>query len=116
MLSVTPLYVQREDHAQGLIHLLTLGVRVLALGDYLAREALAAEGTELAEVYAGNAKRSTARPTMERMFKAFKGVDLIIFPPEEQRPAILTAFRPVHERILALLGLQTSLFTDLQST
>jgi len=115
MLSVTPLYVQREDHAQGLIHLLTLGARALALGDYLAREALAAEGTELAEVYAGNAKRSTARPTTERMLKAFKGIDLIIFPPEEQRAPILTAFKPVHARILALLGLQTSLFTDLQS-
>ena len=116
MLSVTPLYVQREDHAQGLIHLLTLGARALALGDYLAREALAAEGAELAEVYAGNPNRSTARPTMERMFKAFKGIDLIIFPPEEQRAPILTAFRPVHARILALHGLQTSLFTDLQST
>jgi transposase len=28
MLSITPLYVQREDHAQGLLHLLTLGSRV----------------------------------------------------------------------------------------
>ncbi len=115
MLSVTPLYIQREDHAQGLIHLLTLGARTLALGDYLAREALAEEGAELAEVYAGNAKRSTPRPTMERMFKAFKGIDLIIFPQEEQRAPLLTAFRPVHERILTLLGLQTALFTDLQS-
>ncbi len=115
MLSVTPLYVQREDHAQGLIHLLTLGARVLALGDYLAKEALAEEGTELAEVYAGNAKRSTPRPTMERMFKAFKGIDLIIFPPDEHRAPILTAFKPVHERILTLLGLQTALFTDLQT-
>ncbi|MDP2728113.1 MAG: transposase, partial [Dehalococcoidia bacterium] len=38
MLSITPLYVQREDHAKGLIHLLTLASRFLALGDSLARE------------------------------------------------------------------------------
>ena len=115
MLSITPLYVQREDHAQGLIHLLTLASRVLALGDYLAREALAAEGEELAGVYAGNANRSTARPTTERMLKAFKGIDLVIFAQGEQSVALLTALRPVHERILALLGLQASLFTGLQS-
>lgn len=115
MLSITPLYVQREDHAQGLIHLLTLASRVLALGDYLAREALAEEGTELADVYAGNAKRSTARPTTERMLRAFEGIDLVMLPQGEQTVTILTALRPVHERILALLGLRTSLFTGLQS-
>jgi transposase len=115
MLSVTPLYVQREDHAQGLIHLLTLGARVLALGDYLAKEALADENAELADIDAGNAKRSTPRPTTERMLKAFKGIELIIFPPNEQRAPVLTVFRPVHERILTLLGLSTSLFFDLQA-
>jgi transposase len=115
MLSITPLHVQREDHAQGLIHLLTLGARTLALGDYLAREALAKEHTALAEVYAGNPNRSTTRPTMERMLKAFKGIDLILFPPQEQRAPVLTAFQPVHQRILTLLDLPMTLFTDLQS-
>ena len=49
------------------------------------------------------------------MFKAFKGIDLIIFPQEAQGATLLTAFMPVHERILALLGLQVALFSDLQS-
>ncbi len=100
MLSVTPLYIQREDHAQGLIHLLTLAARVLALCDYLAREALAEEGAELAEVYAGNAKRSTPRPTAERMFKAFKGIDLIIFPPDEQRAPVLNVSQDHYQNVL----------------
>ena len=42
-LGLTPLYIQRDDHAKGLFHLLTLGARILALGDYLAKEALAQE-------------------------------------------------------------------------
>lgn len=115
MLSITPLYVQREDHAQGLIHLLTLAARVLALGDYLAREALAKAGEKLAGVYAGNSNRSTERPTTERMFKAFEGIDLVIFPQGAQEIAILTLLSPVHERILVLLGLQLALFSCLQS-
>jgi transposase len=115
MLSITPLYVQREDHAQGLIHLLTLAARVFALGDYLAREALAAQGEELAGIYTGNPKRSTPRPTTERMLKAFEGIDLVIFPQGNQTMAMLTDLSPVHERIMGLLGLPLSLFTGLQS-
>lgn len=115
MLSITPLYVQREDHAQGLVHLLTLGSRLLALGDFLAKEALAQAGEELAGVYAGNPKRSTPRPTAERMLKAFEGIDLVIVPQGVRNTTILTALRPVHERILALLGLQNTLFSALQS-
>ncbi|HBY98524.1 MAG TPA: hypothetical protein DEP84_32035 [Chloroflexi bacterium] len=115
MLSITPLSIQREDHAQGLIHLLTLASRVLALGDCLAREALAAAGEELAGVYAGNPNRSTARPPTEPMLKAFEGIDLVIFSQGEQTAAILTALESVHEPILALLGLHPSLFTGLPS-
>lgn len=115
MLSITPLYLQREDHAQGLVHLLTLGARLLALGDYLAREALAKTGEELADIYAGNANRSTPRPTAERMFKTFDEIHLVIFPQGTHASTFLTGMRPVHERILALLGLPISLFSALQS-
>ena len=115
VLSLTPLHLQREDHAQGLIYLLTIGARLLALGDYLARLALASAGEELAGVYAGNANRSTPRPTTERMLKAFTGITLIIFAQGAQRSTILTDFTPVHTRILALLGLESSLFARLHS-
>jgi hypothetical protein len=85
------------------------------LGDFLAKEALAQAGEELAGVYAGNPKRSTPRPTTERMLKAFEGIDLVIVPQGVRNTTILTALRPVHERILALLGLQNTLFSALQS-
>jgi len=112
-LSITPVYVQREDHARGLFHLLTLGARVFALGDYLARRNLAAEKTTLAGIYAGNAKRSTATPTMERMLQAFKGIDLVQITVGEQTVLQLTDLSPVQSRILDLLELNSSLYTDL---
>ena len=115
MLSITPLYVQREDHATGLVHLLTLGARLLALGDYLAREALAKLGEELTDVYAGNPNRGTMRPTSERMFKAYAGIDLVIFPQGGRTSTFLTGLRPVHQRILALLGLHPDVFANLLS-
>lgn len=116
MLSMTPLYVQREDHARGLIHLLTMAARALALGDYVAREALAAQQSELAGIYMGNPERSTARPTTERMLKAFEGINLFIMPEEgEQSTTFLTDLTPVQERILDLLGLRPSLYSCLES-
>lgn len=123
-LSITPLYVQRDDHARGLIRLLTIGARLLALGDFLAREALAQQGAELDGIYSGNPKRSTPRPTTERMLQAFEGINLLIFPAEEQDrlsgqssngSTLLTDWLPVHDRILELLGLHHSLYSRFQS-
>ena len=119
-LSITPVYVQRDDHAQGLFHLLTLGSRLLALGDYQAKQALAKEGPDakLTGVYRGNVKRGTARPTTERMLKAFEHINLLIMPSERgaetQKICFVTPLSPVQERILTLLGLPTSLYTSLQ--
>ncbi|NJN82054.1 MAG: transposase [Caldilineaceae bacterium] len=114
-LGLTPLYVQRDDHAKGLVHLLTIGARILALGDYLAKEALAQEESELSGIYLGNAKRATATPTMERMLNAFENINLLIFPVQPEPLSYLTELSPVQKRILTLLGLTESLYTDLQS-
>jgi transposase len=119
-LSITPVYVQRDDHAQGLFHLLTLGVRLLALGDFQAKQSLAKEGpeAELTGVYRGNPNRGTARPTTERMLGAFEHINLLLIPADlsSAGPEVcfVTQLSPVQERILALLGLPTSLYTSLQ--
>ena len=55
-LSLTPMYVQRDDHATGLIRLLSIALRVLTLLEFVGRRQLAAEGAQLAGLYAGNAK------------------------------------------------------------
>jgi hypothetical protein len=39
---------------------------------------LAAEGTKLAGLYAGNPKRETDRPTAERLLEAFEDITLMI--------------------------------------
>jgi transposase len=114
LLSITPVYVQRDDHAQGLFHLLTIAARLLALGDYAAKEALAQENKELTGIYAGNPQRGTATPTTERMLQAFDNIHLLIMQLGPQVRYQLTPLSAVQERILALLGLPASLYTDLQ--
>jgi transposase len=114
ILSITPVYVQRDDHAQGLCHLLTLGARVLALGDYTAKQALAAKETELAGIYPGNPKRSTATPTTERMLRAFDNLNLLLIPVGEHLHCQVTALTAVQTRIMHLWDLPVSLYTDLE--
>jgi transposase len=115
ILSITPVYVQRDDHAQGLFHLLTIAARVLALGDYTAKEALARDQAELTGIYAGNPKRGTATPTTERMLRAFDNIHLIVMTVDQQVRYQLSTLSEVQERILSLLGLPNSLYTALQT-
>jgi transposase len=42
------MYVQRDDHATGLIRLLSMALRGLTLLEFVGRRRLAAEGTQLA--------------------------------------------------------------------
>ena len=42
-LSLTPMYLERDDHATGLIRLLSIGLRVLTLLEFVVRRRLATE-------------------------------------------------------------------------
>jgi transposase len=77
-LSLTPMSVQRDDHATGLIRLLSIALRVLTLLEFVGRRQLAAEQVNLAGLYAGNPKRATARPTAERMLEPFQEITLTL--------------------------------------
>jgi transposase len=112
ILSITPVYVQRDDHAQGLFHLLTLAARLLALGDHLAKGNLAQEKTELAGIYPGNPKRSTATPTTERLLAAFDNINLTLIPVAGQLHYQVTPLTTVQLRILDLWELSDTLYTQ----
>ncbi len=109
-LSITPLFVQRDDHALGLIRLLTLALRLMILSEYTARCALAEENGELTGIYDGNPKRGTARPTIERMLRAFKHITLTVIHVGEITIRHVTALSEVQQRILSLFGLSAELY------
>lgn len=111
MLSITPVYVQRDDHAQGLFHLLSLAARLLALGDYTARQALTQHPEKLTGLYPGNPKRATPRPTMERLLAVFDNINLSITQFAGQMVGQVTPLTALQERILSLLGLPSTLYT-----
>jgi transposase len=112
-LSLRPMYVQRDDHATGLIRLLSIALRVLTLMEFVVRRQLAADGATLAGLYAGNVKRETARPTAERLLEAFHEVTLTVVEGVHRVYRYLTALSPLQERILELLGFSSRVYTRL---
>ena len=112
-LSLTPMYLERDDHATGLIRLLSVGLRVLTLLEFVVRQRLAAARTALAGLYAGNPKRATARPTTERLLKRFEGLTLTIIREGRRWRYHLTPLSRVQRRILALLNFPVDIYTRL---
>lgn len=112
-LSITPLYLQRDDHVLGLVRLLTLAVRLLAVSEYHMRCQLAAAGEALCGLYAGQPQRSTNRPTTERLLRAFQQLTLTVFTIAGQQIRYLPPLTPLQARILALLDLSPTLYTAL---
>ena len=107
------MYVARDDHATGLIRLLSIALRVLTLLEFVVRRQLAKEGTELAGLYAGNPKRTTARPTAERLLEAFKEITLTVTQKSQRTIRHLTPLSAVQGRILQLLDFSTDVYTRL---
>lgn len=112
-LGIRPLYVQREDHARGMVRLLSLALRVLTLVEYVVREGLQAAGETLSGLYAGNPKRQTARPTTERLLRAFRGITLTVLHLQDQTIRHVTPLSQLQQRILTLLGLPASIYENL---
>jgi len=112
-LSLTPMYVQRDDHATGLIRLLSIALRVLTLLEFVGRRQLAAEEAKLAGLYAGNPRRETVRPTAERLLEAFQDITLTIVKGPQQSDRHITTLSPLQQRILEILGFSSELYTRL---
>lgn len=112
-LSLGPLWLEREDHAVGLVHLLTLGARVLALVEHQVRQRLQAAGRTLAGLYPGQPRRVTDQPTTERLLKVFKQVILTVIVSGRQAQVHLTPLSSLQSALLKAMGCPTDLYSRL---
>ena len=112
-LSLSPMYLEKDDHATGLVRLLSLGLRILSLLEYSVRKSLALHDDSLAGLFAGNPKRTTNRPTAEKLLSAFKEIILTAIHHQDSVAYFLNPLSELQSRILHLLGFDDSLYTDL---
>ena len=114
VLAMLPLYVQVSEHVKGMVHLLTLALRVMIILEFLVRQSLAEQNDQLSGIYAGNPKRKTAKPTAHLLLLAFADIYLqTLYLDGQVVYQHITPLNPVQRRILELLNLPTSLYEDL---
>jgi hypothetical protein len=62
----------------------------------------------LAGLYDGNPKRATARPSAEKILKAFENISLYLLPDGSM---FVTALSSLHRQILSMLKLPESIYS-----
>jgi transposase len=112
-LSLTPLYLQDESRIQGLVLLLSLGVRLLTLLEGTVRQRLGEAKQTLTGVYPGQPGRQTRRPSAELLLRVFKGVSLAVVKLAGQQVVHVTPLTPVQKRLLELWDLPADLYQNL---
>lgn len=112
-LSLTPIYLQREDHIKGLIRLLSIGLRVLTLLEFQVRRSLSSSNKKLSGLYPGNPKRKTIRPTAELLLKAFKEINRITVTVGSQVYFQVGQLSPLQQEILNRLEIPEEIYTQL---
>ena len=112
-LSLSPMYVHSDQRATGLMHLLALAWRVLTLLEGRCRQRLADQHEGIAGLYAGNPKRTTARPTAEALVQAVQLIHLSVVTLGQQAHWHLTPLSALQKRILGLLDRSSTIYDRL---
>src|SRR5256885_7618489 len=113
---IAPLFVKLNDQIEGLTYLLTLGVRVLTVMEFVLRRALQTAHTTLPGLHPEHKTKMTDQPTAERMLKAFADISLTIIKTAAGEDVLrrLTSLSRLQEDILQRLGLGTTLYAQLE--
>lgn len=112
-LSIAPMFVQRDDQVTGLIHLLSLALRLLTLIEFVVRRQLQTQATSLTGLYPEQPKKQTAQPTAERLLRAFSHLTLTIIETNEQHFGHALPLTPLQQEIIQLLELPADIYSRL---
>lgn len=111
-----PVYLNKDNRIIGLVNLLMLALKACCLTEYKVAKALKEQNDELADIYEGNPKRTSKKPSAKRLFKAFDGISIaLIFENKRLNHALLTKLEPVQKKILRLLDLDENLYEHLRA-
>lgn len=109
-LSLSPMYLQKENRMVGLVMLLSVVVRLLSLVEHQVRQKLAQGCEALKGIYPGQAGRRCSRPSAEMLLSVFEGVSLSVLQVAGQLSRHITPLTALQQRLLALWDLPPDLF------
>ena len=114
-LGIRPLWVKLPKQIMGLTRLLLIALRVLTLIQIVVRAQLAENKEKLGGMYEGQKSKMEGAPTVQRTLRAIAGLEmtLSLIQMGEQQWWYLPALPPLLVRVLDLLGLSPTLYTNL---
>jgi transposase len=117
-LGIRPLFVKLPEQIVGLTRLLLIALRVLTLMELVLRANLAETGEKLGGMHEGQKNKLEGKPTGKRMLRAIAGLEmtLSLIRVGLEQWWHLPSLPRLLVRVLELLGLSTSLYTNLANS
>ena len=116
MAPLLPVFLHGDERIKGLVSLLLLALKVCSVIEYKVAKNLQENKEKLTNVFEGNPRRGTDRPSSTRIFNAFEGISVsLIFKEKKLQMALMTKLEPVQLKIMKLLGLEPKIYEDLSS-
>jgi len=112
---LVPIFLSKDNRIEALINLLMVCLKVCCILEFKIAKQLNAQNEELAGIYEGNPKRSTARPTAKRLLRQFRDISLVIINIKDGAlpQVMLTDLTKVQLKILKLIGFEPIIYTEL---
>src|SRR5205085_1391339 len=84
--------------------------------EFVVRRALEQQDRVLAGLYLDSSRKTTAKPTAERLLRVFSHIKLITITFPDRIMHQVTGFSDIHQDIIDLLGLPSDLYISLTKT
>lgn len=121
-----PVFLQKDDRIKGLVNVLMLVLKISATMEYKVAESLKkleeakktknSQGQKqgIAGLYEGNPRRTTSKPSIRRILRAFKGISIsLVFVNNKLQLALMTELNTIQKELIVLLGHNSLLYNNL---
>ena len=109
-----PIYLQKDERIKALIRILMIALKVLAIIQYKAREALKNTQAQVNELFPGKPGRKTNLPTAEMILRAFSNISIVFIVLNDKNTHIqVSKLSKSQKYLLNLLGISPLIYEDL---
>lgn len=106
-----PLFLRIPERIKGLMLLLTIGLQILTLMEFVSRKSLSKNNETISGLVPGNPKMKTNRPTAERLLSQFNNLNLLIEENQKKVKALMVGgLTALQKRILSILHLPEDIY------
>ncbi len=114
---LVPIFLTKDNRAEALINVLMICLKVCCIMEFKVAKKLKDQNEELANIYEGNPKRSTPKPTAKRLLRQFKEISIVIITLAERSTphpqVLLTNLTQTQLKIMDLLDFEPVIYTGL---